>query len=41
MLQQGRLFLAMGTASVHLMGSLVLTYFGLYTVKLISISSTS
>ena len=41
MLQQGRLFWAMGTASVNLVGSLVLTYFGLYTVKLISISSTS
>ena len=39
MLQQGRWFLAMGTASVHLIGSLVLTYFGLITVKLISISS--
>jgi CrcB protein len=38
MLQQGRLLLALGTASVHLIGSLVLTYFGLYTVKLISVS---
>ena len=38
MLQQGRLLLALGTASVHLFGSLVLTYFGLYTVKLISVS---
>ena len=38
MLQQGRLLLALGTASVHLFGSLVLTYFGLYTVKLISVN---
>jgi CrcB protein len=38
MLQQGRLLLALGTGSVHLFGSLVLTYFGLYTVKLISVS---
>ena len=38
MLQQGRLLLAFSTAGVHLIGSLVLTYFGLYTVKLISIS---
>ena len=38
MLQQGRLLLALGTASVHLIGSLVLTYFWLYTVKLISVS---
>ena len=38
MLQQGRLILALSTAGVHLFGSLVLTYFGLYTVKLISIS---
>jgi CrcB protein len=35
MLQQGRLFLAFSTASVHLIGSLLLTYLGLYTVKLI------
>ena len=28
MLQQGRLLLALGTASVHLFGSLVLTYLG-------------
>jgi CrcB protein len=35
MLQQGRLFLALSTASVHLIGSLLLTYLGLYTVKLI------
>jgi len=41
MLQQGRWFLAMSTTSMHLIGSLVLTYFGLITVKLISISSTS
>ena len=38
MLQQGRLLLALATASMHLIGSLVLTYFGLYTVKLISVS---
>jgi CrcB protein len=35
MLQQGRLLLALSTASVHLIGSLLLTYLGLYTVKLI------
>ena len=38
MLQQGRLLLALSTASVHLIGSLVLTYLGLYTVKLIGTS---
>ena len=38
MLQQGRLALALFTAGIHLLGSLVLTYFGLYTVKLIGIS---
>jgi fluoride ion exporter CrcB/FEX len=38
MLQQGRLVLALGTAGVHLLGSLLLTYLGLYTVKLIGIS---
>ena len=38
MLQQGRLVLALVTAGVHLLGSLLLTYFGLYTVKLIGIS---
>ncbi len=38
MLQQGRLALALFTARIHLLGSLVLTYFGLYTVKLIGIS---
>lgn len=38
MLQQGRLALALITAGIHLLGSLVLTYFGLYTVKLIGIS---
>ena len=38
MLQQGRLVLALFTAGVHLLGSLVLTYFGLYTVKLVGIS---
>jgi hypothetical protein len=32
------LLLALGTGSVHLIGSLVLTYFGLYTVKLLSVS---
>ena len=41
MLQQGRLLLALGTASMHLIGSLVLTYFGLYTVKMISVSPIS
>ena len=35
MLQQGRLLLALSTASVHLIGSLLLTYLGLYTVKII------
>ena len=35
MLQQGRLLLALSTSSVHLIGSLLLTYLGLYTVKLI------
>ena len=38
MLQQGRLLLALSTASVHLIGSLLLTYLGLYTVKLITTS---
>lgn len=38
MLQQGRLALALVTAGVHLLGSLILTYFGLYTVKLLGIS---
>jgi CrcB protein len=38
MLQQGRLTLALFTAGIHLLGSLVLTYFGLYTVKLLGIS---
>jgi CrcB protein len=38
MLQQGRLLLALGTASVHLVGSLILTFLGLYTVKFIGIS---
>ena len=38
MLQQGRLALALLTAGIHLLGSLVLTYFGLYTVKLLGIS---
>jgi CrcB protein len=38
MLQQGRLALALFTAGIHLLGSLVLTYFGLYTVKLLGIS---
>jgi CrcB protein len=35
MLQQGRIFLALGTASLHLIGSLLLTYLGLMTVKLL------
>lgn len=34
MLQQGRLFLALATASLHLIGSLLLTYLGLMTVRL-------
>ncbi len=38
MLQQGRIVLALLTAGVHLLGSLLLTYFGLYTVKLLGIS---
>lgn len=38
MLQQGRLALALFTAGIHLLGSLVLTYFGLYTVKIVGIS---
>ena len=38
MLQQGRLALALFTAGIHLLGSLVLTYFGLYSVKLLGIS---
>jgi CrcB protein len=37
MLQQGRIVLALLTAGVHLLGSLLLTYFGLYTVKLLGI----
>ena len=36
MLQQGRLFLALATASLHLMGSLLLTYLGLMTVRFTS-----
>ncbi len=38
MLQQGRLALALATAGIHLLGSLVLTYLGLYTVKIIGSS---
>jgi CrcB protein len=38
MLQQGRLALALSTAGIHLLGSLVLTYLGLYTVKIIGSS---
>ncbi len=34
MLQQGRLLLALATASLHLLGSLLLTYLGLMTVRL-------
>ena len=37
MLQQGRLLLALSTAGVHLLGSLVLTYLGLLTVKWLGI----
>jgi CrcB protein len=36
MLQQGRLLLALGTASLHLIGSLLLTYLGLLTIKLVN-----
>ena len=35
MLQQGRFFMALGTASLHLIGSLLLTYLGLLTVKIL------
>lgn len=35
MLQQGRLALALGTASLHLFGSLALTLLGLKTVELL------
>jgi CrcB protein len=38
MLQHGRIVLALLTAGVHLLGSLLLTYFGLYTVKLLGVS---
>lgn len=38
MLQQGRIVLALLTAASHLLGSLLLTYFGLYTVKLLGVS---
>jgi len=38
MLQQGRLLLALGTAALHLIGSLLLTYLGLITVRLLSAS---
>ena len=41
MLQQGRIFLALGTASLHLIGSLLLTYLGLITVRLFASSSIS
>ena len=37
MLQQGRLALAAGTASLHLFGSLALTLLGLKTVALLSV----
>jgi CrcB protein len=33
MLQQGRFLMALGTATLHLIGSLLLTYLGLLTVK--------
>ena len=36
MLQQGRLLLALGTASLHLIGSLLLTSLGLLTIKLVN-----
>ncbi len=41
MLQQGRLVLALGTAGVHLVGSLALTYLGLMTVRVLNASPIS
>jgi CrcB protein len=41
MLQQGRLVLALGTASLHLIGSLLLTYLGLITVRVLTSNSMS
>lgn len=40
MLQQGRLVLALSTAGIHLLGSLVLTYLGLFTVRLLGIGGS-
>ena len=40
MLQQGRLLLALSTAGIHLLGSLVLTYLGLFTVRLLGIGGS-
>jgi CrcB protein len=41
MLQQGRLLLALSTAGVHLLGSLLLTYMGLLTVKMLGVGTLS
>ena len=38
MLQQGRLFLALSSAGLHLFGSLLLTWAGLYTVRFLGVS---
>lgn len=41
MLQQGRLLLALSTAGIHLLGSLLLTYLGLLTVKMLGVGAIS
>jgi CrcB protein len=41
MLQQGRLLLALSTAGIHLLGSLLLTYLGLLTVKMLGTGAIS
>jgi len=41
MLQQGRLLLALSTAGIHLLGSLLLTYLGLLTVKMLGAGAIS
>jgi CrcB protein len=41
MLQQGRLVLALGTAALHLIGSLLLTFAGLITVRVLAGNSLS
>ena len=41
MLQQGRLVLALSTAGIHLLGSLVLTYLGLLTIKMLGAGAIS